>query len=137
VLGINQDPVTIKTMEATIIDKAFEEGWMLPRPPKVRSTLHQSRCGMGAHLARPPSKTGPATFFAAMLSLHTAIFTVRGECAEMLTGVSCQRLLIVQRMVWGPRIQPASCSSWSNERRWMVWPASSSFSLMSRELNIV
>lgn len=35
VLGINQDPVTIKTMEATIIDKAFEEGWMLPRPPKV------------------------------------------------------------------------------------------------------
>jgi hypothetical protein len=36
VLGINQDPVTIKTMEATIIDKAFEEGWMLPRPPKVR-----------------------------------------------------------------------------------------------------
>jgi glutamate synthase (NADPH/NADH) len=37
VLGINQDPVTIKTMEATIIDKAFEEGWMLPRPPKVRN----------------------------------------------------------------------------------------------------
>jgi NADPH-dependent glutamate synthase beta subunit-like oxidoreductase len=35
VLGINQDPVTIKTMEATIIDKAFEEGWMVPRPPKV------------------------------------------------------------------------------------------------------
>jgi hypothetical protein len=36
VLGINQDPVTIKSMEATIIDKAFEEGWMNPRPPKVR-----------------------------------------------------------------------------------------------------
>jgi glutamate synthase (NADPH/NADH) len=36
VLGINQDPVSIKSMEATIIDKAFEEGWMLPRPPKVR-----------------------------------------------------------------------------------------------------
>jgi len=35
VLGINQDPVTIKTMELTIIDKAFEEGWMAPRPPKV------------------------------------------------------------------------------------------------------
>lgn len=35
-LGINQDPVTIKSMEVTIIDKAFEEGWMLPRPPKVR-----------------------------------------------------------------------------------------------------
>ncbi len=35
VLGINQDPVTIKTMELTIIDKGFEEGWMAPRPPKV------------------------------------------------------------------------------------------------------
>lgn len=34
-LGINQNPVTIKTMEVTIIDKAFEEGWMVPRPPKV------------------------------------------------------------------------------------------------------
>ena len=44
VLGINQDPVTIKTMEATIIDKAFEEGWMLPRPPKVCETSTASRC---------------------------------------------------------------------------------------------
>ena len=37
VLGINQNPVTIKTMEVSIIDKAFEEGWMVPRPPAVRS----------------------------------------------------------------------------------------------------
>ena len=75
-LGINQDPVSIKTMEVrsclfsqsmtatgpvpsplvtllasawpsipgcvcppqvTIIDKAWEEGWMVPRPPKVRT----------------------------------------------------------------------------------------------------
>jgi NADPH-dependent glutamate synthase beta subunit-like oxidoreductase len=27
--------VTIKTMELTIIDKAFEEGWMAPKPPLV------------------------------------------------------------------------------------------------------
>jgi hypothetical protein len=48
VLGINQDPVSIKSIEATIIDKAFEEGWMLPRPPKVGSHLthlmHQNPC---------------------------------------------------------------------------------------------
>ncbi len=37
VLGINQDPVAIKTMEAAIIDKAFEEGWMLHKPPKASS----------------------------------------------------------------------------------------------------
>ncbi|MDI3313196.1 MAG: glutamate synthase subunit beta [Mycobacterium sp.] len=33
VLGINQDPVTIKQIELEIIDKAFEEGWVRPLPP--------------------------------------------------------------------------------------------------------
>eukprot|EP00775_Hariotina_reticulata_P011473 gene11473-11617_t len=47
VLGINQDPVTIKSMEATIIDKAFEEGWMLPRPPKVRTGHRVAIIGSG------------------------------------------------------------------------------------------
>ncbi|KAF6263375.1 hypothetical protein COO60DRAFT_459133 [Scenedesmus sp. NREL 46B-D3] len=47
VLGINQDPVSIKSMEATIIDKAFEEGWMLPRPPKVRTGRRVSVIGSG------------------------------------------------------------------------------------------
>src|SRR3954452_3381228 len=35
VLGINNDPVTIKQIEASIIDKAWEEGWVTPQPPKV------------------------------------------------------------------------------------------------------
>jgi glutamate synthase (NADPH/NADH) small chain len=33
VLGINQDPVTIKQIELEIIDKAFDEGWVSPLPP--------------------------------------------------------------------------------------------------------
>jgi glutamate synthase (NADPH) small chain len=33
VLGINQDPVTIKQIELEIIDRAFEEGFVVPRPP--------------------------------------------------------------------------------------------------------
>ncbi|MGA9871988.1 MAG: glutamate synthase subunit beta [Rhodococcus sp. (in: high G+C Gram-positive bacteria)] len=33
VLGINQDPVTIKQVEVEIIDKAFEEGWVAPVYP--------------------------------------------------------------------------------------------------------
>ncbi|GJF09918.1 dihydropyrimidine dehydrogenase subunit A [Mycolicibacterium cyprinidarum] len=33
VLGINQDPVTIKQVEVEIIDKAFSEGWVVPLPP--------------------------------------------------------------------------------------------------------
>ncbi|MBV8928783.1 MAG: glutamate synthase subunit beta, partial [Mycobacteriaceae bacterium] len=33
VLGINQDPVTIKQIEVEIIDNAFEQGWVKPLPP--------------------------------------------------------------------------------------------------------
>ncbi|OBG55685.1 MULTISPECIES: glutamate synthase subunit beta [unclassified Mycobacterium] len=33
VLGINQDPVTIKQIELEIIDRAFEEGFVEPLPP--------------------------------------------------------------------------------------------------------
>ncbi|MGP0069599.1 MAG: glutamate synthase subunit beta [Isosphaeraceae bacterium] len=35
VLGINSDPVTIKQIEASIIDRAWDEGWVVPQPPKV------------------------------------------------------------------------------------------------------
>jgi glutamate synthase (NADPH) small chain len=35
VLGINQDPVTIKQVEVEIIDNAFEQGWVEPLPPQV------------------------------------------------------------------------------------------------------
>jgi glutamate synthase (NADPH/NADH) small chain len=33
VLGINSDPVTIKAVEQTIVDRAWEEGWIEPVPP--------------------------------------------------------------------------------------------------------
>lgn len=35
VLGINQDPVTIKQIELEIIDNAFDEGWVKPLPPQT------------------------------------------------------------------------------------------------------
>ncbi len=37
VLGINDDPVTIKGIELGIVDRAFEEGWIRPEPPEVRT----------------------------------------------------------------------------------------------------
>ncbi|MBV8555502.1 MAG: glutamate synthase, partial [Planctomycetaceae bacterium] len=37
VLGINDNPVTIKLIEANIIDHAWEQGWVVPQPPKVRT----------------------------------------------------------------------------------------------------
>jgi len=47
VLGIIENPVSIKSVEASIIDKAFEEGWMTPRPPKVRTGRKVAVVGSG------------------------------------------------------------------------------------------
>jgi len=33
VLGINADPVTIKQVEVSIVDRAWDEGWVTPQPP--------------------------------------------------------------------------------------------------------
>jgi glutamate synthase (NADPH/NADH) small chain len=37
VLEINDDPVTIKQIELQIIDNAWKEGWVTPRPPGTRT----------------------------------------------------------------------------------------------------
>lgn len=37
VLGINAPPVTIKNLEQAISDRGWDEGWILPEPPKVRT----------------------------------------------------------------------------------------------------
>ena len=34
VLGINEDPVGIKSIECAIIDRGFDMGWMVPQPPQ-------------------------------------------------------------------------------------------------------
>ena len=47
VLDINDDPVTIKNIEVAIIDRAFEEGWVRPRPPAVRSGKAVAVVGSG------------------------------------------------------------------------------------------
>jgi glutamate synthase (NADPH/NADH) small chain len=47
VLGINEPPVTIKSIECAIIDKAFEEGWVVPEPPLVRTGKKVAVIGSG------------------------------------------------------------------------------------------
>ena len=37
VLGINAPPVTIKNLEQAISDRGWEEGWVMPEPPRVRT----------------------------------------------------------------------------------------------------
>ena len=47
VLGINEDPVTIKSIECAIVDKGFEEGWIVPEPPPVRTGKKVAVVGSG------------------------------------------------------------------------------------------
>jgi len=47
VLGINQDPVTIKQVEVEIIDRAWREGWVTPQVPSVRTGHRVAVIGSG------------------------------------------------------------------------------------------
>ena len=47
VLGINQDPVTIKSIELSIVDRAFDEGWIVPEPPVTRTWKKVAIIGSG------------------------------------------------------------------------------------------
>jgi glutamate synthase (NADPH/NADH) small chain len=47
VLGINAPPVTIKNLECSIIDRGWEEGWVVPEPPPVRTGKTVAVIGSG------------------------------------------------------------------------------------------
>src|SRR4051794_20410203 len=47
VLGINDEPVSIKLIEKSIIDRALEEGLVRPMPPKTRSGKRVAVVGSG------------------------------------------------------------------------------------------
>ncbi|MFP4845106.1 glutamate synthase subunit beta [Winogradskyella sp. PE311] len=47
VLGINEDPVTIENIEKNIVETAFNEGWIVANPPKVRTDKKVAVIGSG------------------------------------------------------------------------------------------
>src|SRR5437588_407741 len=47
VLGINEPAVTIKSIECAIVDKGFEEGWVVPEPPAKRTDKKVAVVGSG------------------------------------------------------------------------------------------
>ena len=47
VLAVNDDPVTIKVIESSIIDRAFEEGWVRAEPPAHRTGKRVAVVGSG------------------------------------------------------------------------------------------
>lgn len=47
VLALNNDAVTIKSIERAIVDKGWEEGWIVPEPPRKRSGYRVAIIGSG------------------------------------------------------------------------------------------
>ncbi|MBE0657368.1 MAG: glutamate synthase subunit beta [Bryobacteraceae bacterium] len=47
VLGINEPPVSIKAIERTIIDHAWQQGWIKPEPPPVKTGKSVAIVGSG------------------------------------------------------------------------------------------
>jgi glutamate synthase (NADPH/NADH) small chain len=47
VLGMNNPPVTIKNIEVSIIDKGWDEGWVVPNPPARRTGKKVAIIGSG------------------------------------------------------------------------------------------
>jgi len=47
VLGLNADPVSIKSVELAIVDRGFEEGWIVPEPPVRRTWKRVAIVGSG------------------------------------------------------------------------------------------
>ena len=47
VLGINDDPVTIKGVELAIVERAFDEGWIAAEPPAARTGKRVAVVGSG------------------------------------------------------------------------------------------
>lgn len=47
VLSINDEPVTIEYIEKTIVDRGFEEGWIIPQPPANRTGKRVAVVGSG------------------------------------------------------------------------------------------
>jgi glutamate synthase (NADPH/NADH) small chain len=46
-LGVNKQPVSIREIEVSIIEKAFAEGWIKPNPPKIRTGKKVAVVGSG------------------------------------------------------------------------------------------
>jgi glutamate synthase (NADPH/NADH) small chain len=76
VLGNNNDPVTIKAIEVSIIDRAFAEGWVVAEPPSVRTGRRVAVVG-----------SGPAGLSAAAQLNRAGHFVTVFERADRLGGL--------------------------------------------------
>ena len=59
VLGINARPVSIKAIERSIVDYAFEQGWIQPEPPAVKTGKRVAVIGSGPAGLAAAQQIGP------------------------------------------------------------------------------
>jgi glutamate synthase (NADPH/NADH) small chain len=76
VLGINAPPVSIKVIERTIIDHAWEQGWIRPEPPRTRTGKRAAVVG-----------SGPAGLAAAQQLARAGHSTTLFEKADRIGGL--------------------------------------------------
>ena len=76
VLAINSDPVTIKSIEVAIIERAFDEGWVKARPPETRTGKRVAVVG-----------SGPAGLAAADQLNHAGHWVTVFERADRIGGL--------------------------------------------------
>ena len=62
--GLNGDSVTVRENELSIIEEAFEKGWMQPQPPRTRSgkrvaVVGSGPSGLAAGLCAEPPRAIP------------------------------------------------------------------------------
>ena len=73
VLGINDKPVTIKVVEQNIVDRAFDEGWVQPEPPRRRTGKRVAIVGSGPAGLAAAQQLNRAGHFVTVLEKHDRI----------------------------------------------------------------
>ena len=96
VLGINEPPVTIKSIEKSIVEHAFKEGWIQPEPPQGRTGKKIAVIG-----------SGPAGLAAAQ-QLNRAGHWVRSSRRPTALAACCGTASRISRWRSGPSTAASS-----------------------------
>jgi glutamate synthase (NADPH/NADH) small chain len=96
VLGISDPPVAIKTLECAIIDKGFEEGWVKPEPPPVRTGKKVAVIGSGPAGLACAAQLNKAGH---LVTIYERSDRVGGLLMYGIPNMKLDKSLVVQRRV--------------------------------------